>query len=175
MSNRIKPIAVVIIIIVFLLAGCSQKEANQNDQSTDNTYNNPIDAFFIPRIESSPAEAERRDLQDTYRSVWKSEYKNVIVWLTSKCQYQADIDKLAQYTVGVEELITSARAVMLSEWLNVYDKPPDSPDRNSWGNGTRSGLNQIAGEIYRNSAILLIEHCEGYEYRDIDYSQERYE
>ena len=94
----------------------------------------------------------------------------MIVWLTLKCQYQDDIDKLTQYTVSVNEMIAAAQTVIANEWLDVYDILPDSPDRNSWGNGTRSGLNQIIGEIYRNAAILLIEHCEGYEFREIDYS-----
>ena len=171
MSRRIR--LVVAIIFICLLAGCSQKDANQNDQSTDTLYNNPIDAYFLAKIPTSGI--EYRELQDTYKGVWKAEFENVIVWMASKCQYQEDIDKLTLYVVSVEEMITSARAVMLSEWLDVYDIPPDGPDRNSWGNGTRSGLNQVSGEIYRNAAILLIEHGGDYEYRDIDYSKEYYE
>ena len=173
MGKKTKILAALFIIV--LLCGCSGNEGNQSTESTMDVSGNPIDAYFIPRINSSSAEVERRELQDTYRGVWEAEYENVIVWITSKCQYQDDIDKLMKYVASVDEMIAAARNVMLSEWLDVYDMHPDDPDRNSWGNGTRSGLNQVTGEIYRNAAILLIEHCEGYEYREIDYSKEHYE
>ena len=173
MSRRITLVAV--IVFVCLLFSCSQSGANKNNQSADSLYNNPIDAYFIPRIATSSSEAERRYLQDTYRGVWKAEYENVLVWLTSKCQYQEDIDKLTKYTDSVDEMIAVAKDIMINEWLDVYEIPPESPDRYSWGNGTRSALNQITGEIYRNAAMLLIENCVDYEYRDIDYSKEHYE
>lgn len=54
--------------------------------------------------------------------------------------------------------------------------PPDN-HRNLWGNGTRSGLNQIKGEIYRDASMLLIKKMYNLNYKfiDRDYSKEHYE
>ena len=157
------------------MAACSQNNEPQHIGQAISEYSNPIDEYFPPKIESAFPEIARRELQDAYRGVWEIEFQNVVAWLESKCYYQEDIDKLMKYTVSVDELISTARELMLNEWLAVYEILPNDPDRNSWGNGTRSGLNQVTGEIYRNAAILLIEHCDGYEFRKIDYSKEHYE
>ena len=51
-------------------------------------YSNPIDAYFLPRIENASCEAERRQMQDTYRGVCKTEFENLIAWMQDKCVYQ---------------------------------------------------------------------------------------
>jgi hypothetical protein len=178
MSKKIKlPVLLspLFLVILLLVASCSQKEVGQAVDDITFAADNPIDAYFIARIESAFPEIERRELQDTYRGVWQAEYENVLAWLAQKCEYQDDKDKLALYAANVEEMIAAARDVMLIDWLDTYQVPPNDPDRNSWGMGTRSGLNQVTGEIYRNAAMLLIENCAGYKFRNIDYSQEYYE
>ena len=173
MNRRI--ILVTVSIFICFIVGCSQRGANHNIHSTEISYSNPIDAYFLAKISTAGYGVEYRELQDTYKGVWEVEFDNVIAWMTSKCQYQDDIDKLTIYVDSVEELITATRTVILCEWLEVYDIPQDNPDRNSWGIGTQSGLNQVIGEIYRNAAVMLIEHCGDYEYRNMDYSKEYYE
>lgn len=136
-------------------------------------YSNPIDAYFLPHIENAWSEAERRELQDTYRGVWKTEFENVMVWMQDKCVYQEDKDNLLLYTKSVESLIETTRTILVTDSLGDYKRPPGSDSRNSWGNGTRSGLNQIEAEIYRDASMKLIDDTYTFEKRD--YSLEHYE
>ena len=139
-------------------------------------YSNPIDAYFLPRIESASSQVEYRELQDTYRGVWKTEFENVMVWMQDKCVYQEDKDNLLLFEESVESLIDTTQTVLLTDWLDDYELPPDSDNRNQWGNGTRSGLNQIRAEIYRDASMKLIEHSyDTYIFMERDYSLEHYE
>lgn len=42
-------------------------------------------------------------------------------------------------------------------------------------NGTRSRLNQIEGEMYRDAAMQIIRLAGDYSFRELDYSKESYE
>ena len=132
-------------------------------------YSNPIDAYFLPRIENASCEAERRQMQDTYRGVWKTEFENIMVWMQDKCVYQEDKDTLLLYEESVESLIETTRTILVTN----YEFPPGSDERNSWGNSTRSALNQKTGEIYRDAAMRLINDT--YIFMERDYSLELYE
>lgn len=134
-------------------------------------YSNPIDAYFLPRIENASCEAERRQMQDTYRGVWKTEFENIMVWMQDKCVYQEDKDNLLLYEESVESLIETTRTISLTKYK--YEFPPDSDERNSWGSGTRSGLNQKEAEMYRNAGMELIDDT--YIFMERDYSLELYE
>ncbi len=136
-------------------------------------YSNPIDAYFLPHIENASCEAERRELQDTYRGVWKTEFENIMAWMQNKCVYQEDKDNLSLYTKSVQSLIETTHTILLTDWLDDYKQPPDSDSRNFWGNGIRSELNQIEAEIYRNASMKLIDDT--YVFEDRDYSFEHYE
>jgi hypothetical protein len=163
------------VILVFIFSGCTNNSrvTQQNDSTFTHAYCNPIDKYFIPRINNASPEAKRREYQDTYRGVWESEFENIMKWMDKKCVYQKDKDKLIAYENSVMQLIDSTYAVIVTDWLDDYNLPPDSADRDSWGNGTRSGLNQIQAEIYRNSGMRLID--KSYTFLDKDYSKEHYE
>lgn len=144
-------------------------EDNQKEDVEE--YSNPIDAYFLPRIENASCEAERRQMQDTYRGVWKTEFENIMAWMQDKCVYQEDKDTLLLYEESVESLIETTRTISLTKYK--YEFPPDSDERNSWGNGTRSYLNQKEAEIYRNAGMELIDDT--YIFMERDYSMELYE
>lgn len=147
---------------------------HDNDGIIANTYNNPIDEYFIPRInDATLCEAEMREYQDTYRGVWKAEFDNIMLWMNKKCVYQEDKDKLTVYKNSVEHLIDSTYTVVVTDWLDDYKLPPKSSERNSWGNGTRSALNQIQAEIYRDAGMRLVD--KDYSFLKKDYSKEHYE
>ncbi len=158
-----------------------QEESTKGDYCEESTvveeeYSNPIDAYFLPRIESASSQVEYRELQDTYRGVWKTEFENVMVWMQDKCVYQEDKDNLLLFEESVESLIDTTQTVLLTDWLDDYELPPDSDNRNQWGNGTRSGLNQIRAEIYRDASMKLIENSyDTYIFMERDYSLEHYE
>lgn len=133
-------------------------------------YSNPIDAYFLPRIENASCEAERRQMQDTYRGVWKTEFENVMAWMQDKCVYQEDIDNLLLFEESVDSLIETTYTVWM---VTDYELPPSSDGRKSWGNGTRSAWNQKEGEIYRDVSMKLA--GDTYIFMERDYSLELYE
>lgn len=171
--------------VLMSAAGCNiNVEANAQPEDRAETavalseqnhgeYSNPIDAYFIPRIENASSESERRELQDTYRGVWKTEFHNVMAWMQDKCVYQEDKDNLSLFTESVESLIETTRAILVTDWLDDYNRPPGSDSRNFWGNGTRSALNQKEAEIYRDASMKLIDDT--YVFEERDYSLEHYE
>lgn len=136
-------------------------------------YSNPIDAYFLPHIQNASSEAERRELQDTYQVVWKTEFENILLWMEDKCVYQEDKDNLMLYTRSVESLVETTRTVLVTDWLDDYIQPPDSDNRNIWGNGTRSELNQKKAEIYRDASVKLIDDT--YIFLKQNYLSEHYE
>ena len=133
-------------------------------------YSNPIDAYFLPRIENASCEAERRQMQDTYRGVWKTEFENVMAWMQDKCVYQEDKDNLLLFEESVDSLIETTYTVWM---VTDYELPPGSDGRKSWGNGTRSAWNQKEGEIYRDVSMKLVDDT--YIFMERDYSLELYE
>ena len=178
-------VAIMYICLFMSAAGCNIN-VEANAQSEDNGeaavalsehnqggYSNPIDAYFIPRIDNASSEAERRELQDTYRGVWKTEFENIMVWMRDKCVYQEDKDNLSLFTECVVSLIETTRAILVTDWLDDYKRPPGSESRNFWGNGTRSALNQKEAEIYRDAGMKLIDDT--YLFEERDYSLEHYE
>lgn len=153
-------------------------------QDTENSYDNPIDAYFQPKMVSdyNVAEATRRGYQDTYRGVWKAEYKHLLKWLKKKCVYEEDRKNIETMDKALKSQIESMREVLATELLGNYKINPDSTKleggmsrMSSWGNGTRSRLNQIEGEMYRDTAMRIIEMHGDYKFRKLDYAKESYE
>ena len=144
----------------------------------ESAYSNPIDEYFLPLIETASPEITRREYQDTYRGVWKSEFENIIQWSAAKYTYQHDIDALSDFMRSAEQLIAKAQALAIAELRAEFDISPGAPESAPWGTGTRSWLNQLEGEIYRDAGMLLIRsisYCDDYIFLDIDYSKEHYE
>ena len=143
-------------------------EDNQKEEIEE--YSNPIDAYFLPRIENASCEAERRQMQDTYRGVWKTEFENIMAWMKDKCVYQEDKDTLLLYEESVESLVEATYTILA---VTNYEFPPGSDERKSWGNSTRSNLNQEEAEVYRDAGMRLID--DSYIFMERDYSMELYE
>jgi len=166
---------IMLIGVLALLAckpgGSSDESAEVLDDAKQQTvYSNPIDAYYLPLIENAGTQIEYRDYQDNYEGAWKSEYENILTWMKGKCVYQADIDNLNAYDAAVVALIDATHTVAVTDWLDDYETPPDSPERGLWGNGTRSGLNQVQGEIYRDAGMRLIGRHNDYIFMERDYA-----
>lgn len=161
----------VLFTIVCLISGSANRTTPVNVETQE--YSNPIDAYYLPRIENAGSEAERRELQDTYRGVWKTEFEHVMIWMEGKCVYQEDKENLLLFEASVDSLIKTSCTILVTDWLDDYNLPPDSPDRNFWGNSTRSSLNQNKAEIYRDASMKLID--DNYVFLKRDYSLEHYE
>ena len=171
-------------ILCLFLCSCT-KNANNNiidinlfePQETNTvSYSNPIDEYFIQRIERAHNMVDLREAQDAYRDAWESAFYNVVAWMIEKCLYQEDKDKIIEYECTVNKLIVIMMEMAVTDWLDDYALPPDSPERGIWGNGTRSGLNYMVANIYRDASMLLINNFgfsgDRYVFQDIDYSQE---
>ena len=134
-------------------------------------YHNPIDEYFLPRIQISSSEVERRDYQDSYKGVWKEELYNILQWLDNKCVYQEDKDSLILLSKSVDDLINEYYRILLLEQFDLYLVKPD--ERVISGNAFRSNWNQIQGEIFRDVCIRLI--ADDYNFLERDYSQAVFE
>lgn len=167
MSNFFK---VFILFIIFcLLCGCASKKNTVNIVSQE--YSNPIDSYFLPRIENAEDNASRKELQDIYMCVWSTEFDNVILWMQDKCVYQEDKDNLLLYKESVNSLIEITCTVLQTDWADTYTQAPG--DKGSGGLGTQSRLRQTKGEIYRDACTKLIDDT--YIFIERDYSLERYQ
>lgn len=177
-----------------LLIACQPPETAKNETAVTKTdssaqkakvsYDNPIDTYFQPRMVSDykVAESTRRSYQDTYRGVWEAEYRHLIQWLKKKCIYEEDKRNIETMKKSLQSQIKSMREVLATELLNNYKINPDSTKvksgfsrSSSWGNGTRSRLNQMEGEMYRDAAMKIIQMHGNYKFRELDYSKESYE
>lgn len=165
-----KNLLCILFIIFCLLFGYTVKEYTENTVIQE--YSNPIDFYFLPRIENAACEADRRELQDIYMCVWSKEFDNVMLWMQDKCVYQEDKDNLLRFTENVESLIETTCTILATDWLDDYNRP-SSEERSSWGNGTHSGLNQKKAEIYRDACMKLINDT--YIFIEQDYSSAVYE
>ena len=165
---------VIIFIVSINLIGCQKGVHNLIDSSTISSssktvavYNNPIDAYYLPKINQSSAEVELRIYQDKYYEVWTEQFDRIIQLMKDKCIYKKDIDAIESYKASVEKLIDNSSTILVTEWLDDYKLPPDSPERGSWGNGTRSGLNMKHAEILRDACMMLIPYCDKYTYPNL--------
>ena len=122
-------IGILYVCVLMSAAGCSinvdtnidsgdQIETAALSEHNQEEYSNPIDAYFLPYIENASCEAERRELCDNYRGVWKTEFENIMVWMQDKCVYQEDKDNLLLFTKSVESLIETTR-VLYSVFIAV--------------------------------------------------------
>ena len=69
----------------------------KTDSEIREGYGNPIDEYFLPRIATAFPEVARREYQDTYRGIWKSEFENIVQWVAENYTYQQDLDALSEY------------------------------------------------------------------------------
>lgn len=171
----------IVLSVSLLVAGCAER-GPKTEEDGKTRYDNPIDEYFLPKINHADAsQAEIRAYQDDYKNVWKDEFENLTKWLGKKCIYEEDRKKIQEMKKSVLEYAEKSKEVILTELLDTYKVNPDpgkgEETRNSYqGNGTRSRLNQIEGEIYRDASMRMIRlYGEGaqYEFRKIDYSVSR--
>lgn len=157
-------------------------EMKQGEKVGKNLYDNPIDEYFLPKINAADSsQAEIRAYQDDYKYAWKKEFRNLTKWLSEKCTYKEDKKNIQEMKKSVLEYVEKSKKVISTELLDTYKVNPNpeqgEESRNSyWGNGTRSRLNQIEGEIYRDASMRIINLYgmgEKYEFRKIDYSVQR--
>jgi len=134
-------------------------------------YHNPIDSYFLPRIDGAKSEVERRELQDSYRGVWIEEFGNIVQWLGSRPDL-LDQSDLMMFQQQVEDIIITTREISKNLMSSAASAQYDL-DMFYWGNGLRSSLNQIEGELYSSICRYLID--DHYQFIERDYSEAHFE
>ena len=161
---------IIFTLLIFVnLIGCNISKTNTDDISkkVDTVYTNPIDKYFLPKIYNNETEIATREWQDEYCKVWSEEFDKIMQIMKAKCVYQKDIDALQSYKESINNLIEKTSSILVTDWLDDYQLPPDSAERGSWGNGTESGLNMKKAEIFRDASMLLIPYCDKYIYPNL--------
>ena len=134
---------------------------NNSDMSD---RNNPIDNYFYPKLENAQAEVDIRTLQDSYYNAWKTEFNNVISYLNKKCKYQQDKNQISTYVKRLQDFLDDSTPVIVTDWGDVYSMDPKDPNRNPYGNGTLSGINEHQAKIYRDACIDIINRNSDYKF-----------
>jgi len=158
-----------------LLDNESQVLTNEDDEANhkDNeriadvwypiSYDNPIDAFFLPLYREIEAEAQYRDIVRNHYYAWRDEFISVLEHSRSKCMYSFDeenIDRLEELLPVFEEALS---LVMHVEISNVYDEDPDGYRR------SRPDDRGTFIDYYRLLCQMIIYRSEDYEYQDKIY------
>jgi hypothetical protein len=158
--------------------------ADTDDYAEESSvYSNPIDRCLMPIIYSEKeeiSEVEIRAAQDSYKELWRKEFENLMKVLRNKCTYSKDEKNIDRLKKRIQSEIESEIEVVTTELLGAYKINPNPKEGDDisrmslWGNGTRSRLNQIEGEIYRDASMRIINvygfSGEEYEFRKSDYS-----
>ncbi len=137
---------------------------------------NPIDKAYLSLVTDwSYSGIEFRNYQERYYEIWKEEYDKVLNILKIKAVYQQDKDDIEQFDNYIEGFFDNNNDFFETLVLGDYQTDPTTPEKNSWGNGTRSKLLEIRGKIYRNACIQIITLLDEGDYNfpnDIDYFKE---
>ena len=124
---------------------------------------NPIDSLFAEALHDSHVMAEYRQIQELYYDTWKTQYDNIMGIIRNKCKYEEDIANYELFTKEMEEGFDNLQPLILNEMLDNYDML-ESPEKNSWGNGTQDRLLMYQGTMYRNACMFFMPLLEENEY-----------
>jgi c-di-AMP phosphodiesterase-like protein len=144
------------------------------------TWNNPIDSYFLHRINDSVSESERRELQDTYKGVWEDEFYTIVEWAEAEYSDQEYKSIIANYVENVEiQLDTAMNILYIGHSTSKIPLADNIDQLINAGNANRSFANELCGQIYRNAAMILIKMHQTeeniYLFLEKDYSLEHYE
>lgn len=146
--------------------GISSSERQTNSVSSENTgYGNAIDDILLPLInDENKSQGEIREYEDAYCKAWKNEYSSITKHLMNKCSYKDDKTNIKNMKKNISAYIEDFKKVIELEIINGYDYPSSAKSditRDSLrGNGTRSKLNMIEGEIYRDACLSLFRNLD---------------
>lgn len=180
----IKKLFYIICLVTVFLVSCgrnnvaiSQDEAEANTETIEKQYNNPIDSYFLPLFDESEkiSGAEYRNLQEIYGLVWKLEYKNMILWLLNKCDFEKDRRNIEAFEESVLNYIKSVEPVFRTEKYDAYHFSPNSGDVSRIGGvGLSSWMMYMEGNIYKDVCMSVIglndSDSSQYEFVDRNYS-----
>lgn len=151
---------------IAIIAGKKRNAESHKNDTVDSYYEcmeNPIDSLFAEALHYSNVMVEYRQIQELYYDTWKTQYDNIMGIIRDKCKYEEDIANYELFTKELEEGFDNLQPLILNEMLDNYDMP-ESPEKNSWGNGTRERLLMYQGTMYRNACMFFMPLLEENEY-----------
>lgn len=128
-----------------------------------NCLENPIDPLFAQALSNSHVMIEHRQIQQLYYETWIAQYNDIMKVIRKKCIYNEDIANYNLFTKEMENGFDKLQPLILNEILDNYNVP-ESPEKDSWGNGTQETLLMYRGTMYRNACMFFIPFLEKSEY-----------
>lgn len=142
------------------------KTTEISDDSVDSLscifMNNSIDRYFIDKLNHSESEIKYEINQNAYMKAWKAEYEKILNIIENKCIYSEDKEIYVKYNKSIKAIYANLESALIPVMLNDFKLSPDSPSKNSFGQGTRDGLTMYQGMVYRNFCIIFIPYLSEY-------------
>lgn len=168
---KIKILIVVnIILLGVIIYGWIHMKEFTVEQSRNNVVSEhyecletPIDSLFAEALYESNDNIRYRQIQELYYNTWKTQYDDVMKIIREKCTYEEDIANYELFTKEMKEGFDNLQPLILNEMLDNYNMS-ESPEKNSWGNGTQDRLLMYDGMMYRNACMFFIPFLEESEY-----------
>ena len=128
-----------------------------------NCLENPMDPLFAQALSNSHVMIEYRQIQQLYYETWIAQYNDIMKKIRKKCIYNEDIANYNLFIKEMENGFDTLQPLILNEILDNYNIP-ESPEKDSWGNGTQETLLMYRGTMYRNACMFFIPFLEKSEY-----------
>jgi len=143
-------------------AGVNTKGVYTDDQLYE-CMENPIDPLFAQALSDSRSMMQSRQIQQYYFDIWKIQYEEMMKKIRKKCKYAEDIANFEAFIEETEKGFHKLQPLILNEMLDNYNMP-ESPEKNSLGNGTQERLLMYQGTMYRNACMFFIPFMDKNEY-----------
>lgn len=141
----------------------AQMQKNNMAERHNDCLENPIDPLFEKALSNSHVMTEYGQIQQLYYDVWIAQYNDIMKKIRKKCKYDEDVANYKLFTNEMEKGFDQLQPLILNEMLDNY-KIPESPEKNSQGNGTQERLRMYQGTMYRNACMFFIPFLEKSEY-----------
>lgn len=128
-----------------------------------NCLQNPIDPLFAQALSNSHVMIEYCQIQQLYYETWIAQYNDIMKKIRKKCIYDEDIANYNLFINEMENGFDKLQPLILNEILDNYNMP-ESPEKDSWGNGTQETLLMYCGTMYRNACMFFIPFLEKSDY-----------
>lgn len=115
---------------------------------------NPIDDYFLQKLNSASSYVEIRDYEYFYLVVWQHEYEKIMSMLQERCVMEEDKKRLRIFVKEVPESFERMKPFIEAEILNNFEYS-ESPEKYSYGNSTMAKLMLYEGMHYRNACMLF--------------------
>ena len=145
------PVIIVVIAILFLLAGHSLAFAEGMEKD------NPINRVFDKDFKDTSMTMEFNYLAEKYHDAWSAELKNVAAKIKGIYKFKEDRQRVDEYVALYEKLCTKAFDLEMLRWSDLSQPP----GKRGFGTGAPGGAVLSEARILKQATLNLIDHYEG--------------